>query len=418
MKPRILRLNADVLVPGRESAANVSAGAATAIATGAVLPRGADAVVMIEYTDAEEEELEVRRPVAPGANVTFAGTDIGRGETVLRRGELLTARETGVLAALGCGSVNVVRRPRVGIISTGDELIAPGKPLPGGHVYDSNAVILTDTVRELGGEPVPFGIVPDDYALLEKVVRNALTCDVVLLSGGTSKGAGDLSYRVVANLGPPGIIAHGVALKPGKPLCLAATRTADGRVVPVVVLPGFPTSAIFTFREFVAPILRSLAGRAEEGDAIVEATLPLRVNSERGRTEYLLVNLVHGASEHGDAEDTLLAYPMGKGSGSVTTFSRADGFVVIARQREYLEAGDRVEVHLLARDLRPADLVAIGSHCVGLDYLLGLLTGAVIVARCLRSAAPAGWRRRSAVNATSREFISSIRRPMNTTGRS
>jgi putative molybdopterin biosynthesis protein len=139
--------------------------------------------------------------------------------------------------------------------------------------------------------------------------------------------------------------------------------------VPVVILPGFPTSAIFTFHEFVAPVLRMLAGRREDPSETVSARLPLRVNSERGRTEYLLVNLV----SEGDLRAEHVAYPMGKGSGSVTTFSRADGFVIIPRQREYLEANEMVEVHLLGHGLRPADLVVIGSHCVGLDLLLGRL---------------------------------------------
>jgi putative molybdopterin biosynthesis protein len=388
LAPRSLRINPGVLAAGREPTDILAPATATATATGSVVPRGADAVVMIEYTDTDGDRLEIRRPVAPGANITFAGTDIGRGEAVLRRGELLTSRETGVLAALGLDRVAVVRRPRVAIVSTGDELIAPGTPMRTGQVYDSNAAILADAVRELGGEPVSFGIVPDDRAALDCVLRDAMVCDAVLLSGGTSKGAGDVSYRAVAELGPPGVVAHGVALKPGKPLCLAVVRRADGRAIPVVVLPGFPTSAIFTFREFVAPVVRRLAGRRQEEDPVVEATMPLRVNSERGRTEYLLVNLVHGeptpARSASDGTTDLppvpqaghglfVAYPMGKGSGSVTTFSRADGFVAIPRQREYLEAGDRVTVHLLSRDVRPADLIIIGSHCVGLDYLLGLL---------------------------------------------
>jgi putative molybdopterin biosynthesis protein len=138
----------------------------------------------------------------------------------------------------------------------------------------------------------------------------------------------------------------------------------------VVILPGFPTSAIFTFQEFVAPVIRRLAGRREDHSATVPARLPMRVNSERGRTEYLLVNLVSVPSAGGPE---YAAYPMGKGSGSVTTFSRADGFIIIGRQREYLEAGDQVEVHLLGQGLQSADLVVIGSHCVGLDYLLGRL---------------------------------------------
>jgi putative molybdopterin biosynthesis protein len=368
-QPRRLQLTGEVLATGVLPSRPISAGMASAIATGAVVPRGADAVVMVEYTDIEGDCVLVRRPVSPGVNLTFAGTDIGCGETVLRRGDLLTSRETGVLAALGVARVSVVRKPRVAIISTGDELIAPGQPIHPGAVFDSNATILADAVRELGGEPVPLGIVPDDRDALLKVLRQALVHDVVLLSGGTSKGQGDLSYRVVGDLGPPGIVAHGVALKPGKPLCLAVVqRPAEQRPLPVVILPGFPTSAIFTFHEFVAPVIRALAGRAEESPEVLLARLPSRVNSEAGRTEYLLVGLVRTADEAGWA-----AYPMGKGSGSVTTFSRADGFVVIPRQTEYLDAGAAVDVHLLSRGLHPADLVVIGSHCTGLDYLLGRL---------------------------------------------
>jgi putative molybdopterin biosynthesis protein len=381
-RPRSLLLNAEVLATGIAPTQSLRPGTATPIATGAVLPRGADSVVMIEYTDVEGCHVSVCRPVAPGANVTFAGTDIGRGETVLRRGEVLTSRDTGVIAALGLATVSVVRRPRVAIVSTGDELLPPGAPIRPSMIYDSNATVLADAVRELGAVPVPFGIVPDDLAALDATVRRALECDVVLLSGGTSKGAGDISYRVVADIGSPGIVAHGVALKPGKPLCLAAIKSKDkgdnSRPVPVVILPGFPTSAIFTFHEFVAPVIRRLGGRPDDPSIVVAARLPQRVNSERGRTEYLLVSLVNavrgtshapGSASHAD----WVAYPMGKGSGSVTTFSRADGFIVIPRQREYLETGDMVDVHLLGVGVRPVDLVVIGSHCVGLDWLLGRL---------------------------------------------
>src|SRR5262249_25529304 len=147
-----------------------------------------------------------------------------------------------------------------------------------------------------GGDARLIGIVRDDLAELDRAVRTAVDQnDVVLLSGGTSKGAGDLSYRVLADLGPPGIVAHGVALKPGKPLCLAAVTPRGRRPVPVAALPGFPTSAIFTFREFLAPVIRRLAGRRNDAQAIIEARLPMRVNSERGRTEYLLVSLACAA---------------------------------------------------------------------------------------------------------------------------
>jgi putative molybdopterin biosynthesis protein len=258
----------------------------------------------------------------------------------------------------------------VAILSTGDEIIAPGEEMQPGRVYDSNGQVLADAVRELGGEPRRLGIARDDIDILRGRLRQALEfADIVLLSGGTSKGAGDVSYRVVAELDDPGIVAHGVALKPGKPICLAAT----GRRA-VVVLPGFPTSAIFTFHEFVAPVIRMLAGRRPEERAVASARLAVKVNSEIGRTEYLLVGLVETpgkAETPNKAGISLAAYPMGQGSGSVTAFSRADGFATIGRHEEIVEAGTAIRVQLLGRELQLADLVVIGSHCIGLDYLLG-----------------------------------------------
>jgi putative molybdopterin biosynthesis protein len=248
------------------------------------------------------------------------------------------------------------------------------------RVYDSNAQVLADAVRELGGEPRRLGIVVDDIERLRTKLREALAdADAVLLSGGTSKGAGDVSYRVVSELTDPGIVAHGVALKPGKPICLAAT---GGK--PVVVLPGFPTSAIFTFHEFVAPVLSAMAGRGLEERSAVPARLAVKVNSEIGRTEYLLVGLVDAGHE------SLAAYPMGQGSGSVTTFSRADGFTTIGRHEEIVQAGTMVNVQLLGRELQLADLVVIGSHCIGLDYLLGDLETLGVRAKFLAVGSLAG----------------------------
>ncbi|HEU5297160.1 MAG TPA: molybdopterin biosynthesis protein [Burkholderiaceae bacterium] len=363
--PRAVRPNGEVLTPGMVPAEVVAPGRATVIATGAMVPRGADAVVMVEHTEVVQADgarmVEISRAVTAGDNVSYAGTDIARGETVLRAGQLLTSREIGVLAAIGVAEVRVCRRPRVAILSTGDEIVPPGSPLPLGAIYDSNAAIIGAAVAELGGEPVQLGVVRDNERALNEALTQALQYDAVLLSGGTSKGAGDLSYRVASRLGDPGIVAHGVALKPGKPICLAVSH---GK--PVVILPGFPTSAIFTFHEFVAPVIRAFAGQPPERRQVVNATLPMRVNSERGRTEYLLVGLVQG-------DDGVRAYPMGKGSGSVTTFSGADGFITIDQHTEILDAGAEVAVQLLGQRLEAADLVIIGSHCVGLDALVGRL---------------------------------------------
>ena len=384
--PRTVRLAEEVIHTAVVPATTIRRGVGVAIATGGMMPRGADAVVMVEHTDLGEREqgatdrtLLVFRAVTPGANVSFAGTDITAGETVLRRGQVLTSRDTGVLAAIGVAAVDVWRTPIVAILSTGDEIIPPGAPMQPARVYDSNAQVLADAVRELGGEPRRMGIVADDEPGLRAKVRAALDiADIVLLSGGTSKGAGDISYRVVAELTDPGIVAHGVALKPGKPICLAAT---GGR--PVVVLPGFPTSAIFTFHEFVAPVLSAMAGRTHDERATVQARMAVRVNSEIGRTEYLLVGLVSSG-------DSLAAYPMGQGSGSVTTFSRADGFTTIGRHEEIVQAGATVSVQLLGGGLRLADLVVIGSHCIGLDFLLGALQAEGVRSKFLAVGSTAG----------------------------
>ena len=364
-EPIRLRLNGETIPTGVAPKEEVAPGTATQIATGGMLPRGADAVVPVEHTDVDADDpraLIVRAPRTPGAAISYAGTDMGRGETVLFSGTRLTSRETGVLAAVGRDAVSVVRRPRVAILSTGDEIVQPGETMRAGLVYDSNGRILADAVAELGGEPDFRGAFRDDVDALRKALQDAIAdSDVVLLSGGTSKGEGDLNAIVVGEL-EPGVVVHGVALKPGKPICLAA----QGRR-PVVILPGFPTSAIFTFHEFVAPVIRGLGGQAAGERHTRTARLAQKVVSERGRLEYLLVGLV--GAERGEPA----AYPMGKGSGSVTSFSRADGFVRVGRNQEIVEADTPVEVTLIGRDLEVADLVVIGSHCAGLDTIASAL---------------------------------------------
>ena len=373
--PRRLLLNAEVVACGHAPALPVAPATATTIATGGAIPRGADAVVMVEQTELAETvqgpAIDVRRPVAPGQFIGYAGSDIARGETLLRRGQRVGSREIGMLAACGLANVAVVRRPKVAVLSTGDELMALGEPLRPAAVYDSNGAIVAAAVTEAGGEPVPFGAFADDVAELEQAVRRALeTCDMAVLSGGTSKGAGDLSHRVVTRLGPPGVLVHGVALKPGKPLCLAVAQRK-----PIAILPGFPTSAIFTFHAFVAPVIRALAGRPPEAAETVTATVPVRIVSEMGRQEFVLVSLVAG--ERGP-----IAFPTPKGSGSVTAFSQADGFLAIDALAASLDAGSAAEVTLIGKTRMP-DLVITGSHCVALDVVLGALADQGFAARTI-----------------------------------
>ena len=248
----------------------------------------------------------------------------------------------------------------------------PGQPLRPAAIYDTNGTIVTAAIVENGGEARFLGAIPDDEPQLELAMRQALADhDMLVLSGGTSKGAGDVSHRVIARLGSPGIVAHGIALKPGKPLCLAV---CDGK--PVIILPGFPTSAMFTFHDMIVPVLRRMAGLPPRSDAKVTAKIPVRIASELGRTEFVMVSLVEG-------DAGLIAYPGGKGSGAITSFAQADGFLRIDALADQMPAGAEAEVTLFTPHVRVPDLVIVGSHCTGLDLVTAPLARAGLLVRSI-----------------------------------
>jgi putative molybdopterin biosynthesis protein len=363
--PKLLQLNAEVISCGHNPVLEIGPGTATTIATGGVIPRGADAVVMVEQTELIERgapRIELRRAAVPGQFISYCGSDIARGETLLRRGTPIGSREIGMLAACGLSHVDVVRKPKVAVLSTGDELVALGQPLRPAGIYDSNSSIIAAAVTEAGGEALAMGAVPDEGAALESTLRKALTrSDMIILSAGTSKGAGDLSSAIVSRLGAPGILIHGVALKPGKPLCLAVVGKT-----PIVVLPGFPTSAIFTFHAFAAPVIRALAGHSPEAERTMQARVPVRIASELGRKEFVLVSLIEG-------NEGPIAFPTGKGSGSVTSFSQADGFLEIDALTSALDAGTVAKVTLIGAKAHAPDIVIMGSHDVALDAVVGAI---------------------------------------------
>ncbi len=333
------------------------------IATGAPMPKGTDAVVMVEYTKKTGSEVLVYRPVSPGENVTGAGSDIMTGELLLRKFERITPREIGLLAAIGLSSVSVYRKPRVAIFSSGNELIKPGDSLRFAKIYDINGPAVSAAVAECGGEPQFLGILPDNYSAVKDSLESALKeADIVISSGSTSSGPGDLFYRAVDDLGEPGVIVHGLTLKPGKPALLGMVR---GK--PIFGLPGYPTSALMIFHMLVAPIIRKLANAPEVAPVKVTAVSPMKFFKARGRRELLPVQLI--TTPNG----ALIAYPMQSGSGAVSSFSMADGFADLPETQEYVDEGERMEIQLFGRELSPASLVVIGSNCVGSDIAFSML---------------------------------------------
>lgn len=346
---RPLRLrHAGSISPGLPADLSVEYGEAVEVSTGSMMPEGADAVVMIEYAQPDGEEILIRRPVSSGENVQAAGSDIGLGERVLSPGTRLSPREIGVLAALGIEEVPV-RRLTVGVASTGNELLAPGRELLEGRIYDINSYSIASAVQECGGTPLIYGIIPDEHRQMrEALERMAEGCRLILVSGSTSAGAGDMIFQVLEEIGDT--VFHGVSIKPGKP-------TIFGLVggVPCIGLPGYPTSALTVFYLLAAPAIRGALGlRAQESRTRARLARGLRSES---RHQLLAVGILRG-----------LAYPVDKGSGSITTLASADGIIEIPADQEYLERGEAVEVRLLGA-IDPPDLVVAGESSVLLERL-------------------------------------------------
>jgi molybdopterin molybdotransferase len=331
--PGYLELSGAVAM-GAAPEVEVTSGHAVSIPTGAVLPSGADAVVMVEHTqEAMPGTVEVLRPVAPGDGVVRADEDARAGAELLPAGRPLRSQDLGLLAATGVIEIAVHARPRVAILSTGDEVVDPAtEELAVGQVRDATTVALSALVREAGGEPVPLGIVPDDRAELQAALERAVEMtDVVVVSAGSSVGARDETAAAVAALGPPGIWCHGLAIKPGKPTLLAE---CDG--VPVIGLPGNPRSALVVFRLIGMPLVRRAGGwTVAPGVPSTRARLSRDVPSAAGRLDVVQVSVRDG-----------VATPLFGVSALLSVLTAADGFLVIDEPATGLAAGAEVEVTL------------------------------------------------------------------------
>jgi molybdopterin molybdotransferase len=325
--PRTLRA-IDRVFTGQIAATPVQRGTCVEIATGAPLPEGADAVVMAEETDRTDDTVRVMTPVYPKQHVGRRGADITAGQALLTPGVVLNPSRIGALAAIGHTDVEVFAKPRVAIMSTGNEVVDPGRPLAAGQIYDINRFSLSTIVDAHGGRAIVHRAVPDDLDSLAGAIATAADCDILVFSGGSSVGERDLLYDAIDRAGE--IIFHGIALKPGKP-------TVFGRIGKRLVfgMPGYPSSCLSNAYLLLVPAVRRMARLPEHQPMTVRAPLARRILSTTGRHQFYTVRLVDGA-----------AVPAFKASGDITSLSHADGYIEIPAQTDIVEAGQTVEVKL------------------------------------------------------------------------
>ncbi len=334
--PAMLKFKGEAEI-GKKPFVVISKGECVYVPTGGEIPQGADAMVMIEYAEDYGDGYKyIIKPSAPGTHVVYRGDDVKPGKKVLEEGKVLRPQDIGVLAALGKEDIQVRKKPAIGIISTGDELVKISDKPSGGQVRDINSYTIFAGIQSCGAEPVMYGICPDDYETLKETIKKAaLECNMVLISGGSSVGIKDSTYRIVDELSDNGALIHGIAIKPGKPTIFGIIKGN-----PVFGLPGHPASAYFIFSLFVKPLILAMMGVKEHINKTVRAALTANIPSNHGREEYISVRIVPG-------EDKLLAEPLFGKSGMITVLSDADGYVRIGRDCEGLPADTQVDVLLL-----------------------------------------------------------------------
>ena len=326
--PRVLT-RVETLFTGQVTQRTVGAGECIEIATGAPMPPGADAVVIVEDTDGEASgAVRVFAGMTPGQNIGPQGADIRRGQHVLQAGTTLTPSRVGAMAALGMAEAAVYARPRVAILSTGNEIVEPGRPLAAGQIYDVNRFSLAAVAAEHGAEPVAYRTAHDTIEDLSRALDAALQEDLLVFSGGSSVGERDLILDLLASRGE--VIFHGIAVKPGKP-------TAFGRVSGKLFfgMPGYPTSCLSNAYILLAPVLRRMARLAPHAARTVKLPLSARIASAPGRHQFYTVKIVNGE-----------AVPAFKSSGDITSMSQADGYIEIPASDNLVETGTMVEVKL------------------------------------------------------------------------
>lgn len=318
-----------VIHAGEVSEIEIMRGHCLQIATGSPKPAGADAVVMVEYTEKQGDKVLITRPVYPGANISKLGEDIKKGDVVLPKGVFLTPAKIGAIAALGRTEVEVYQKPKVSVIATGTEIVQPGEPLHPGQIYDVNSFTLEAILNKNGAIVQRYPVITDDPEQLRDGIEKALEADIVVLSGGSSVGERDLLAGILEDMGE--VLFHGVQIKPGKPTLFGTIR---GKVV--FGMPGFPTSCLSNAHIFLVPAVRNMARLPNDAERTIRAKMGKRIVSSSGRKQFLTVRIENG-----------VAYPAFKHSGAITSMAQADGYVMLPVNLDVIEEGEEIEVILL-----------------------------------------------------------------------
>ncbi len=324
----VLLALSEVIHAGEVAQTSVSQGHCIQIATGSPMPDGADAVVMVEFTEHRNDKILVTKPVYPGANISRAGEDIKQGETVLPQNSFLTPARIGTLTALGMTAASVFRKPKIAVIPTGTEVVSPGIPLKPGQIYDVNSYTLQSILTANGAEVTRFPVATDDDKVIRSTLSSASKYDMAVFSGGSSVGERDLLAGIMEEMGQ--VLFHGVQIKPGKPTLFGIVKG-----VPVFGMPGYPTSCLSNAYIFLVPAVRKMAHLPQASHPTVRAKLGKRIVSSSGRKQFLTVRIEDG-----------IAHPVYKHSGAITSMAKADGYIVLPVNLDVIEEGEDVEITL------------------------------------------------------------------------
>lgn len=325
---------------GENPSLSINSGQCSRIATGAPIPEGANAIVMVEFTEENQNLIEIYKSATPMQFITQKGTDIKKDQLILKKNSVLSPKNQGILAAIGLQNIPLYAKPKVSILSTGNEILSANEPLSYGKIYDINAITLYNSILESQGIPVEMGIVDDEFDTIKSKIEEMIKkSEIIIVTGGTSKGKGDLLPEILSGMNDIDILIHGVRIQPGKPTIIS-TFKAKTSSIPIFILPGNPTSCIITYNLFVDPTIRSFTNFPQKQDKIVSAKLRQRIYSSEGRTVFQPMRVI----DSNDKELTIA--PIQTGSESITTLSNADGYIKIPEEVQYLEENEIVDFFL------------------------------------------------------------------------